>query len=523
MMRHWILGLLGITFVGVLACTGGGITEEEAESRIATAVARAPTEVPPPGPATQVPGPPVTSTASLPQILATSPSLTGPLPQCRYDGPKNPAVLVATATPPTPPPPVESPGRFSLNLRYIVYSFRGEGGEICSESIDVTSSVSTDPEPEMGCDGRKWVSGPRWFVSCGLYAPGTMLTLETGPPPIQRECSKSGSYVSFVKWDGDITGSDTTIKVEVDSDKNIVAAFQRIFVPQCPTTASDPTPAPAPIEACPGFEIEREIILRTFPQGLGSGIVYSTQDYRCAANGFSVGGTASPGHDYSVAVARYDTEREAEAALGTPNSTFHNSLAVHSYESRNGGFITEALAWQRARWVFRAGSFDDTPYRFAPPFEAAERMHDAAVDLGLFTPATTPPTLGAPTPSTGHVNNDSPVEFVMRDRYALGEPIEIRIRNNGNESYLFDYDLGCPTLKFYGTEGPIAIHTSFHCDVIGTREIRSGEEADLWTWHQYQCIAGDFFRCFQICRVKPGTYVVAENFYREGQKGGDHG
>ena len=137
---------------------------------------------------------------------------------------------------------------------------------------------------------------------------------------------------------------------------------------------STPTPSPFRTEfpsapACPGFELEREIILRTVPEGLGSGGVYSQQGYRCTPNGFAVSRTVSPGHNYSVSVTRYDTAEVAETALGTPNSTFRNSPAVHSYETRNGGFITETLDWRESRWVFRAGSFDDTSYRFAPPIQ----------------------------------------------------------------------------------------------------------------------------------------------------------
>lgn len=296
---------------------------------------------------------------------------------------------------------------------------------------------------------------------------------------------------------------------------SVVLTTLLVLIMACAGSILTPTPFQTAFPSapdCPGFEAEREIILRTVPEGLGSGGVYSEQGYRCTPNGFSVSGTVSPGHTYGVSITRYDTEVEVETALGTPNSTFRNSPAVHSYESRNGGFITEALAWRESRWVFRASSFDDTPYRFAPPDSASERMHDAAVDLGLFTVAASPPSIIAPTPS------DAQIEFVMNQKYALGEAIEIRIRNKGNASYFYHWNSGCPGLKSYGTDGPSAIHTSFHCDLIITKEIRPGEEAALWTWHQYQCIAGDFFACYQVCRVKPGKYGVVETFYREGQK-----
>ena len=160
--------------------------------------------------------------------------------------------------------------------------------------------------------------------------------------------------------------------------------------PTSKSTPSESTPTPrgsptlGPIEECPGFEIEREIILRAVPQRLASGDVFSTQSYSCFLNGFSAVGTVSPGHDYGVSVTSYGTEEEAKAALGAPNTTFQESPAVHSYRSRNGGFINESLDWQKSRWVFRASSFDDTSFRLAPPYAVSERMYDAAVDLGLY-------------------------------------------------------------------------------------------------------------------------------------------
>ena len=111
----------------------------------------------------------------------------------------------------------------------------------------------------------------------------------------------------------------------------------------------------------------------------------------------------------------------------------------------------------------------------------------------------------------------TPIQFVMKDRYALGEPIEIKIRNNGNESYLYDLYLDCPHLKFYGAMGPSRIHANTHCDQIHTEEIRPRQEVVLWTWNQHHCIAADnYVYCYQSC---PGRYGIVETFYREGQGG----
>ena len=263
---------------------------------------------------------------------------------------------------------------------------------------------------------------------------------------------------------------------------------------------------------CPGFEAEREIILRTI---LEPGLI-SIYGFRCTPDGFSASRSFIPGHDYGVSVKRYDTEEEAEAAMGTPNSTFRNAPAVHTLETRHPG-EKESLAWRQSRWVFHAGRFDDTSAK-ADLYVASERMHDAAVDLGLFTAAASPPSIAVPVPSTTPASSDSPIEFVMKDSYALGEPIEIGIRNNGHESYSYTWFPGCPTLRFYGAGGPSAFDTSSHCDQIVTEDIRPGEEADLGTWRQYQCVAGNFSECYQTCLVRPGRYGVVETFHKEGAK-----
>lgn len=195
--------------------------------------------------------------------------------------------------------------------------------------------------------------------------------------------------------------------------------------------------------------------------------------------------------------------------LGTPNSTFHNFPAVHGFEARDS-VVRESFAWRVSSWVFGAGRSDDYSIGPSRVHTDSERMHDAAVDLGLFTAATSSPS------TTTLTFSDSPIEFVMKDEYAPGEPIEIRIRNNGAVSYSYDWLIGCPKLKSYSADGPRGIQTSFHCDQIITTEIRPGEEADLWTWHQNECAAGDFFvGCYQSCLVRQGRYGVFEYFHSE--------
>ena len=106
----------------------------------------------------------------------------------------------------------------------------------------------------------------------------------------------------------------------------------------------------------------------------------------------------------------------------------------------------------------------------------------------------------------------------MKDRYALGETIQIRIRNNADTIYLFDWHPDCPDLRFYGSNELRVVHRSTPCDMIITGEIKPGDEAVLAVWRQSECIARDLSQCFAQCTVAPGRYGVLENFYTEGRQ-----
>ena len=193
-----------------------------------------------------------------------------------------------------------------------------------------------------------------------------------------------------------------------------------------PTSTPFPTLTPPPIEDCPGFELEREILLRLAPQ-LGRDPATGSLGgrFECNPGGVSVGLAPSAGHSNSFSITRYATEKEARTALGregAANRTFRGSPAVHV--ARTGTpmsqSLNESLAWQKSRWVFKATSFDDTHFRIAlNVFIASERMYDAAVELGLFPsggPFTITPT-PTPTPNCGY-------SFAYLDHPELSAKIE---------------------------------------------------------------------------------------------------
>ena len=99
MMRLWILGII---LVGVLACTGGGLSEEEVDSLSATAVAKALAEVP-----TPTPDIPATVAAGVEATMAVPPTSTPDLPATIAAAVVATMVALPTATPaPTPTPKV---------------------------------------------------------------------------------------------------------------------------------------------------------------------------------------------------------------------------------------------------------------------------------------------------------------------------------------------------------------------------------------------------------------------------------
>ena len=133
-----------------------------------------------------------------------------------------------------------------------------------------------------------------------------------------------------------------------------------------------------------------------------------------------------------------------------------------------------------------------------------------------------PPTATPKPPVIAH-----PIEFVMD---AFGEDIEIKIRNNGDQSYLYSAIYpACDDLKFYDdskAQHHIAgelyesrplppslfiIPQGTHCDLPGGPEIRPGEEVVLLTWYQRECIK-DNWGCVQSIQVNPGRYRIIGEF-----------
>lgn len=125
--------------------------------------------------------------------------------------------------------------------------------------------------------------------------------------------------------------------------------------------------------------------------------------------------------------------------------------------------------------------------------------------------------------------SDSPIEFVMEDNYALGQEIEIKIRNNGTGSYVYsEYYPACNNLNFYDESeevrqletlseivelppGLFIIPEGTHCDIANESQIKPGEEVVLLTWSQQECVK-DTWGCAESVPVKAGKYIIVGKF-----------
>ena len=129
---------------------------------------------------------------------------------------------------------------------------------------------------------------------------------------------------------------------------------------------------------------------------------------------------------------------------------------------------------------------------------------------------------------------ESPIEFAMDDSYALGQAIEIKIRNIGTKSYVYsEYYPACNNLEFYdeseearqlerfsGMEGCYTVELpprlfiipeGTHCDIANESEIKPGEEVVLLTWGQHECVK-DNWGCAESVPVQGGYYTVVGKF-----------
>lgn len=125
------------------------------------------------------------------------------------------------------------------------------------------------------------------------------------------------------------------------------------------------------------------------------------------------------------------------------------------------------------------------------------------------------------------------IVFEMKERYRLGEPVEIRIRNKSTSAtYYYQRDFpACYNLRFFddsterrpypretpGREpvrllpGEFIVPEGTHCDLIVEKPLAPGEVVTLLTWKQELCVK-DVWGCIESAPVAPGEYRIAGEF-----------
>lgn len=130
------------------------------------------------------------------------------------------------------------------------------------------------------------------------------------------------------------------------------------------------------------------------------------------------------------------------------------------------------------------------------------------------------PGAGAPARSDGTETsppprqNESagPIRFVLADRYAVGETVDIAIENVGTRRFVYQsYYQACLLRYFDSTGRRFIIPPGTHCDLLSEETIEPGERKKLFTWRLDECVK-DNWGCVKSRRLPPGTYTIRGRF-----------
>lgn len=414
--------LILLAAIGAACVSGATVTPTPTPTPTPTAPPT-PTATPPPT-ATPTPTPPATPTRS-PE--ASPKSLSSPtLPPAPTRAPNFPFSLPQDGAAP------QTTDLLQFRGKYIVLHFWGGLCPPCRANIPalqqfheewedqiVVLAIDVGPQTGLGSkdDAKALLAEMDVTYAAGFTDDPQVLTMyQVIGMPTTIFVAPSGEV--FDRWTG-VINLDTLSRIAESMIKIPTATPTPIPTPF-------PTLTPHPIDECPGFELEREILLRLAPQLSPDPATGSLGGrFECRPDGVSVDVAPAAGHSNSFAITRYATRGDARAGLGSEgaaNSIFRDSPAVHV--SKTGTpmreSLKESLTWQKSRWVFRATSFDDTHFGIALNVVAAsERMYDAAVELGLFPSAALTPT-PAPAPNCGY-------SFAYLDHPELSEEIKANL------------------------------------------------------------------------------------------------
>jgi hypothetical protein len=112
------------------------------------------------------------------------------------------------------------------------------------------------------------------------------------------------------------------------------------------------------------------------------------------------------------------------------------------------------------------------------------------------------------TTAPGESERIAPLRFILGDRHAVGETIDVVIENVGPGAYVFQSFYQACFLSYFDSSGRrFIIPPGTHCDLLTRETIRSGERKKLFRWSLDECVR-DQWGCVKSRLLPPGTYTI---------------
>src|SRR5918995_3970504 len=150
-------------------------------------------------------------------------------------------------------------------------------------------------------------------------------------------------------------------------------------------------------------------------------------------------------------------------------------------------------------------------------YPRARRLLVAVLAFALLAAACTddnasrPPTgeaIGSPSPES----TQAPLEFLLEDRYEVGEKVMVRLRNIGRRPYIYNTAYEACEMRYFDEAGRrFIIPPGTHCDLIANEPIEPGETVTLFEWKLDECVT-DRWGCVKAEPLEPGAYKIVGRF-----------
>jgi hypothetical protein len=139
----------------------------------------------------------------------------------------------------------------------------------------------------------------------------------------------------------------------------------------------------------------------------------------------------------------------------------------------------------------------------------ASRSGDEGQGTGVSTRRDASATTTAPAESE---SNGGPIRFILGDRYASGETIDVVIENVGPKAFMFESFYQACYLSYFDSSGRrFIIPPGTHCDLFAEERIRPGERKKLFSWSLDECVK-DRWGCVESRPLPPGAYTIKGRF-----------